>query len=155
MAAHLEVMQPRDYKYLLTARRIMEAFNSSFHGHTRTMRRHGTNKIYIHPADMAAIGASDDDALRVRSPHGELVGYVKSDATMKPGVVSMSHGWGAATTIQDPLFLQGAHTGRLISMNLDIQSINRMPLQSGVAVAIERLPFTLHQAKQGSAALMN
>jgi anaerobic selenocysteine-containing dehydrogenase len=141
--------------YLLTARRIVESFNSSFHGHAKTQRRHGTNRLYIHPSDLAAIGVGDDEAVRIRSRHGEVVGYVKSDATMRVGVVSMSHCWGTAQTQADPLFLRGAHTGRLVSMQADVQSINRMPLQSGVAVFIEKLGFTLQQAKQGLAQLSN
>jgi len=69
---------------------------------------------------------------------------------MKPGLVSMSHCWGAGSQ-PDPWFLRGAHTGALISMKMDIQPINRMPLQSGVPVAIEKLGFNLGQARERDA----
>ena len=136
--------------YLLTSRRILESFNSSFHGNAITKRRHDTNRLYMHPEDLAHIGASDDDALRIRSRHGEVIGYARHDAGMKRGVVSMAHCWGAGSQ-PDPLFLRGAHTGKLISMQEDIQSINRMPLQSGVAVNVEKLDFTLQQAQEKAA----
>jgi anaerobic selenocysteine-containing dehydrogenase len=137
--------------YLLASRRITESFNSSFHGHAHTRRRHGTNRLYVHPDDLAVVGARDDDAVRIRSDHGEVVGYVRSDTTMRRGVVSMTQNWGAGSQ-PDPLFLRGAHTGRLISMQHDLQAINRMPLQSGVPVTIEPMGFTLQQAQAGEAA---
>jgi anaerobic selenocysteine-containing dehydrogenase len=143
---------PGKYDYLLTVRRIMESFNSSFHEHQTTQRRHGTNRLYVHPADLAKVGATDDEAVRIRSQHGDVIGYVKSDPTMKPGVVSMSQCWGSGSQ-PDPLFLRGAHTGRLISMRTGLQSINRMPLQSGVPVAIEKLGFSLQAAQAGEVAL--
>jgi len=144
-----QLTPPRTGQYLLSVRRVLESFNSSFHAHATTQRRHGTNRLYVHPADMADIGVQEDDAVRIQSAHGAIVGYVKVDATMRPGVVSMSHCWGAGSEA-DPLYLRGAHTGRLVSMQQDIQSINRMPLQSGIPVAIDKLGFTWQQARSGA-----
>ncbi|EEF26064.1 nitrate reductase, putative, partial [Ricinus communis] len=122
--------KPDAKPFMLTVRRIRESFNSSFHTHATTVKRHGTNRLYMHPDDAARFGAGDDSAMRVQSAHGEVIAYLKTDATMRPGLVSMNHCWGSAVTQPDPLFLRGAHTGRLISMHADLQSINRMPLQS-------------------------
>ncbi|MET0984556.1 MAG: molybdopterin-dependent oxidoreductase [Steroidobacteraceae bacterium] len=147
VAHRLSKQQP--FEYLLTSRRLLESFNSSFQGHANTQRRYGTNRLHIHPNDLAAIGAAEDQALRIRSEHGEVIGYARGDASMRPGAVSMSHCWGSGSQ-DDPLFLRGAHTGRLISMQTDIQTINRMPLQSGVRVRLEKLGFTLQEAKAGT-----
>jgi anaerobic selenocysteine-containing dehydrogenase len=133
--------------YLLTSRRILESFNSSFHGHPLTVRRHGTNRLNLHPDDMAAIGAQEDEAVRISSDQGEIIGYVRGDNTMKPGVVSMSHCWGSPLE-PDPLGLRGGHTGQLISLHEHIQSINRMPRQSGVPVDLQPLGFTHEEAQQ-------
>lgn len=134
-------------QFLLTCRRIVESFNSSFHRNPRTARRHGTNRLYMNPADMERLSIEDDGAARIRSEDGEIIGYLKKDATMKLGVVSMTHGWGKQT-VADPAGLQGAHTGALISMHdANIQSVNRMPRQSGVPVDIEPLGFTLAEAR--------
>jgi anaerobic selenocysteine-containing dehydrogenase len=150
VAAGLDGERGAGVPFVLTARRILESFNSSFHGHAQTQRRHGTNRLYVNPADLKRVGATDDDAVRIRSDHGEVIGYVRADPTMRPGVVSMSHGWGANAQ-PDPWYLRGAHTGRLISMQSDIQPINRMPRQSGVPVQIEKLSFTLQEARAGTA----
>jgi len=138
--------------YLLTSRRILESFNSSFHSHPLTVRRHGTNRLHIHPDDMTALGAQDDGAVRITSDHGEIVGYVRPDPTMKRGVISMTHCWGSPADL-DPLGLRGAHTGRLVSMHAHIQSVNRMPRQSGVPVDLEPLGFTLDEAQDGRVAM--
>ncbi len=136
--------------FLLSSRRIIESFNSSFHGHDITLGRHGTNRLYAHPDDLQGIGVTDGDAVRVRSEFGELIGYVRQDAGMRRGVVSMTHCWGAGAKA-DPWALRGAHTGRLISMHHYLQSGNRMPRQSGVPVDIEPLGFNLEQAQAGTA----
>lgn len=134
--------------FMLTARRLRESFNSAFHEHETTIKRHGTNRLHMHPDDAAQFGAVNDDAMRVQSAHGELIGYLKCDPTMRRGLVSMNHCWGAPMNQPDPWFLRGAHTGRLISMQTELQTINRMPLQSGVPVAIEKLEFNFEQALQ-------
>lgn len=136
--------------FLLTARRLRESFNSSFTRHASTAKRHGTNRLHMHPDDAARLGVRNDDALRIASDHGELIGYLRCDATMRRGVVSMNHNWGAPATQSDPLFLQGAHTGRLVSMQHGLQSVNRMPLQTGLPVTIEGLGFDLSQARSGT-----
>lgn len=136
-------------KYLLSARRIVESFNSSFLGNPITTRRHPTNSLYVNPDDLAVLGASNGEAIAMSSEHGEIIGYARSDATMKPGVVSMTHCWGSPFQ-DDPLCLQGGHTGRLTSMHdRFIQTINRMPLQSGIAVDLRPLGFSLEDAQEG------
>lgn len=132
--------------FMLTSRRFRESFNSSFHDNSSLQRRYRTNRLHMHPDDAARLHANDADAMRVRSAHGDVIAYLKTDATMRPGLVSMNHCWGSAVTLPDPWFLRGAHTGRLISMQTDIQTINRMPLQSGVPIAIEKLDFTFDEA---------
>lgn len=134
--------------FLLTVRRVVESYNSMFQRNAITQRRHGTNRLYMHPNDIIAIGAADDEAVEVRSAHGRVTAYVREDRSMRAGVVSMTHGWGAGPdNADDPLGLQGAHTGRLVSMRADLQPINRMPLQSGIRVELKRLGFTLDQAR--------
>ena len=136
--------------YLLTVRRIVESFNSSFHGNEITKRRHSTNRLNIHPQDMAALDIANDAAVRITSDDGAVIAYVRSDPTMRPGVVSMAHCWGTVTR-PDPYGLRGAHSGSLISMHNNIQSVNRMPRQSGIPVDIVPLGFSLAEAQAGTA----
>ena len=145
-------LRPTEGLYLLTVRRVIESFNSMFQANPITQERHATNRLYMHPADLADLGAETDDAVEVRSRHGRVVAYLRADPMMKLGVVSMTHGWGAGPDpTPDPFGLRGAHTGRLVSISEDLQPINRMPLQSGIPVEIVKLGFDLEAA--GAAAV--
>jgi anaerobic selenocysteine-containing dehydrogenase len=138
---------PSEDEYLLSVRRIVETFNTMFQGARATQSRHGVNRLYVHPDDLARLGATADEAVEIRSRHGAIVGYARPDPSMKPGVVSMTHGWGGAPGA-DPLGLHGAHTGRLVSLDTDLQTINRMPKQTGVRVRLKPLGFDLEQASR-------
>ena len=145
VAAREPVVTPGVFQ--LTSRRFVEAFNSSFLGNEITLRRRETNKLHVHPDDLALVGAGADDAVEVASAHGKVIAYVSPDKSMKRGVVSMAHCWGSGSQA-DPYALRGAHTGRLISMTEGVQSINRMPLQSGIAVTLKPLGFSLPEARE-------
>ena len=135
---------------LLTARRFVESYNSSFLSHPITEKRLGLNHLHIHPDDMQAHGLNEADAIKVSSKAGELTTYVKKDPSMKPGVVSMSHCWGLAADqlAQDPNGLKGAQTGFLVSLQDKLQSINRMPLQTGIPIELSKLDHTLSSVNQ-------
>jgi len=124
-------------KYLLVSRRIVETFNSAFRDSPITQRRHKTNSLFMNPDDMVSEGLSDGDRVEVKGEHGHVVGYAKGEAGLRPGVVSMTHCWGAIDQKSDPLGLQGAHTSRLVSMARDrVAPIDAMPRQSAIPVNI-------------------
>jgi anaerobic selenocysteine-containing dehydrogenase len=50
--------------------------------------------LLIHPDDAARCGVSDDDVVTVKSAAGEIKVPVEITDAIKPGVVSMPHGWG-------------------------------------------------------------
>jgi len=147
-----EVLRPpavADHRpYRLVVRRHVESFNSSFQGHEITRRRHGVNRLHAHPDDLAQLDLAPDQAVEIASEHGQVIGYAAADPTMRRGVVSMAHCWGAGSH-PDPLALRGSHTGRLVSLKRQIQPINRMPLQSGIPVSLTPLAFTYDQALAG------
>ena len=50
--------------------------------------------LLIHPDDAARCGVADDDVVTVKSVAGEIKVPVEVTTAIKPGVVSMPHGWG-------------------------------------------------------------
>ena len=64
------------------------------------MKRGGrtTNPLGVHPADAAERGLADGDQVVVASEHGAVETVVALDAELRPGVVSMVHGWGHAAS---------------------------------------------------------
>lgn len=126
--------------YRLTCRRIVETMNTAFRDSSAALRRFPDNPLHMNPQDMLRDGLADGDRVRVKGRHGELTAVVKPDGTMRPGVLSYNHGWGAQATGGGVSNLRERHVGRLVSFGLEhVQSIDAMPFQSSIPVAVERL----------------
>ena len=50
--------------------------------------------LQVHPDDAHALGLNDGGAVRVTSRVGEVVAPVEVTDAIRPGVVSLPHGWG-------------------------------------------------------------
>jgi anaerobic selenocysteine-containing dehydrogenase len=53
--------------------------------------------LHVHPADAAALGLTDGGRARVASRVGSVEVPVTVTDDIRPGVVSLPHGWGHAT----------------------------------------------------------
>ncbi|MDB5969994.1 MAG: hypothetical protein JWQ90_2444 [Hydrocarboniphaga sp.] len=126
--------------YRLSSRRLVESFNGMFRLNERNLGRKVPNYLYVNPEDMSREDLGEGDAVEIIGDRGQIVGYVRSDSTMRPGVVSMAHCWGALDPAADPFGRLGGHTSRLVSLDDDLQTINRMPRQSGIPVDLRKMP---------------
>jgi anaerobic selenocysteine-containing dehydrogenase len=142
--AQQQMPEPEPH-FLLFTRRFTESYNSSFLDHPLTRRRWAVNPLHLHPDDMNRLGLSQNAGVRVHAAHGHTVAYVRADASLKPGCVALAHCWGKHDH-SDPLARHGSHSGRLVSLRANLQSINRMPLQTGIPVWLEPLPISLNAA---------
>jgi anaerobic selenocysteine-containing dehydrogenase len=111
-----------DYPYRLVCRRSNHFMNSV--GQTLPALAAGreSNPVYMHPKDVDALALQTGAQVRVRSLHGEIVAAIDIDASMKPGVVSIYHGFDHSVS-------------RLIGMD-EYDPITGIPRMSGVPVAI-------------------
>ena len=75
------------------------------------------------PTTRAAAGLSNDQALIVRSEHGELTGVAKMDATVRRGAVSVPHGHAGANV-------------NLLTSKDDVDVATGMTRHSGVPVSL-------------------
>ena len=50
--------------------------------------------LQVHPDDAVSLGLADGSAARVTSRVGEVVAPVEVTDAIRPGVVSLPHGWG-------------------------------------------------------------
>jgi anaerobic selenocysteine-containing dehydrogenase len=82
-------------------------------------------EVFVHPADAAAHGVVEGDPIMLRTEHGEMRGIARFDASLRPGVVSVPHGWPGA-----------AHVGRLMTGAVGCDPLTGMVRQSGVPVAV-------------------
>jgi len=135
----------------LIVRRHRDMYNSTGRFVATIRERIPHNPAYLHPQDMAALGLSDGDLLEIASDHGCITGIAAADATLRRGVVSMSHGFGGLP--QGKGKGNGNRPGDGVSTNLllttseDLQTINAMPRMSAIAVKLSRAQHPQGAAK--------
>lgn len=83
-----------DHGLVLVGRRHLRSNNSWMHNIPALVG--GTNRctLHVHPDDAARIGLRDGAPARVRAAGGEVVAPVEVTDAVRPGVVSLPHGWG-------------------------------------------------------------
>ncbi len=79
---------------VLVSRRHLRSNNTWMHNVPALMKGKGRCTLLIHPDDAARCGVADDDVVTVKSAAGEIKVPVEVTDAIKPGVVSMPHGWG-------------------------------------------------------------
>ncbi|WP_340268049.1 molybdopterin-containing oxidoreductase family protein [Sphingobium mellinum] len=125
------------YPFRLIPRRLIEVMNSAYTEAGQTRRRFPTNPIYMNEQDMTRLDLADGGTVRlIGRTGGVVIGRVRKDSGLQPGVISMCHGWGnpEMSGEADP----DAFSGRLVSLDQDLEAINFMPRQSSVPVQAQR-----------------
>jgi anaerobic selenocysteine-containing dehydrogenase len=127
--------------FRLVVRRTKETINSLG---TRVpgLPRHPYNPCFANADDLEALGLAPGVLVTVTSAHGCIQAVVQPDATLRRGVVSMTHGFGGLPGDDDPL-AHGASTTRLLSLSAGVQSINAMPQMSAIPVSLVRADVAL------------
>lgn len=124
--------------YRLTTRRLLETMNRAYRDAAPAARRWPNNPAFMNPR-----GLCDGDWVDIASRHGALLAQVRGDKTMRGGMISIAPCGGDTDVMREPMQRRGAFTGRLVSLDEDIEPINRMPTQTGFAVSIVRPADTL------------
>jgi anaerobic selenocysteine-containing dehydrogenase len=126
-----------DLPYRLIVRRSDGTINS-MHRRVRGVHRRSYNPAFMNPADMERLGLDPGALIVIRSRHSSVTAIVESDETLRSGVLSISHGYGAADDEEDDPQRFGTNVNRLLKMDQDYDRITGMPLMSAVPVAISR-----------------
>jgi anaerobic selenocysteine-containing dehydrogenase len=129
-----------EFEYRLICRRIQAALNSSGRDLPRLARRKPYNPAYMHPEDLAALGLSPGELAEIRSPHGTILGVVEPDATLRRGLVSMTHAFGDLPERMREVRSIGSNTGLLSAVDRDYDRFTGMPRMSNVPVSVRRCP---------------
>ena len=103
--------------------------------------KHDHNPLHMHPQDMAALGLTDGDPLEVSNEYGEVTALARSDDSLRPGVVAMTHGWGNQKT--PGLRVANRYPGVNINALLpngpgSYEKLSNQAFMSGVPVALRR-----------------
>jgi anaerobic selenocysteine-containing dehydrogenase len=84
----------RDHPFVLIGRRHLRSNNSWMHNVQVLVKGKPRCTMHLHPDDAAALGLADGDPAVVRSRVGEVTVPVEVTDAIRPGVVSIPHGWG-------------------------------------------------------------
>jgi anaerobic selenocysteine-containing dehydrogenase len=118
---------PVDLPLTLIPRRLLRTLNSQLRDVAAPGGRTERPTLLVHPDDASRHGVVDDMPITVRSAHGETDAVARIDDGIRPGVVSLPHGF-ADTRV-----------GALVS-GIDADPFTGMVLQSGIPVAITPHP---------------
>lgn len=127
-----------DFKFLLSTRRDRHRMNSIGSTLPGLRKRTPYNAANINPIDLAQLGVSSGDCVEVRSAHGAIAVVADADESVRPGVVSISHGFGPLPGEKSFLDL-GASINELTTTDSGLQTINAMPRMTAIPVAVRRL----------------
>ncbi len=84
----------RDGGLVLVGRRHLRSNNSWMHNLPVLVKGKERCTLQVHPDDAARLGLADGASARVASRVGEVVAPVEVTDEIRPGVVSLPHGWG-------------------------------------------------------------
>jgi anaerobic selenocysteine-containing dehydrogenase len=126
----------RHCTHLLIARRERELMNSFGRDLSEVRRRMPYNPAFLHPDDLQTLGLAEGARVRLQGEAGAIDAIVQADATLRRGVVAMSHGWGGLPNDTDGYEAVGASTTRLVARDRHVESINGMPRLTAIPVAI-------------------
>ncbi len=126
-----------EFDLRLISRRMREISNTSCREFPTARKRRPFNPLCLHPEDMARRQLADGDEVVLVSDNGRIPAIVEADATLKPGVASMTHGFGVMPGEPADYRVQGASVSPLISLDRDCEALQAMPRMSGIPVRIE------------------
>ena len=118
---------------LMIPRRINRVMNSV--GHTLAGAAEPDTPAYMHPADIAARGLAVEQKVEVRSRHGAVTAALHADETLRPGVVSVVHGFGGRL---DDAARTGCSVTRLTAMD-EVDRISGIPRLGAIPVTVSAI----------------
>ena len=91
LAAGLDEVAP---PLVLIGRRHLRSHNSWLHNSPRLVKGRPRCTLQIHPTDAGTRGICEGDLVRIESRVGAVEAPAELTDTLRPGVVSLPHGWG-------------------------------------------------------------
>jgi anaerobic selenocysteine-containing dehydrogenase len=127
-----------DYPLRLISRRMMTAYNSSARDLPALRAKWPYNPAFMHPVELARHGLAPGDVIEIQSDHARILGVAEADATVREGLVSMSHSFGDAPERDGDVRAIGGNTGRLTSVERDYDRFSGLPRMSNIPVRVTR-----------------
>ncbi|MEU6552437.1 molybdopterin oxidoreductase family protein [Streptomyces sp. NPDC046915] len=140
-----EALRERADGLVLVGRRHLRSNNSWMHNVPALTG--GTNRctLHIHPEDAERLGVRDGAAVRVKGAGGEVTAPAEVTDGVRPGVVSLPHGWGhdrPGTRMSHAATDPGVNVNQLLDGSL-LDPLSGNAVLNGVPVAVTALVTSL------------
>lgn len=129
------------FTHRLASRRLREVFNSTYRNLPAVRRRLPYNLAHLNPDDLATQGLTDGDRIELISATGRVTAVAAADPTVRPNVISMSHGWGGLPD-EGSYEAEGANTNLLTTTDSELDPINAMPRMSAIPIRVVKARAT-------------
>ena len=97
------------------------------------------NPLSMHPEDLVALGVEAGDLVNIRSRHGSIVGVAGVDKCLRPGTVSMCHGFGKMPGEPTDPRVDGSNVNCLLSWDDDYDPHHGQPRMSALPVCVRKV----------------
>lgn len=124
------------FTHRLAVRRMRELMNTVGMDLPDIRKRRPYNPAWMHPDDLAAMGIGAGASIEIRSANGAIVAIAEPDATLRPGVVSLSHCWGGLPDKDHPYDQVGISANLLVTTDRDVEPINAMAWMSAIDLTV-------------------
>ena len=125
---------PDPDQLLLAVRRQKHVLNSLGTQIPSLLRRHA-NPCFVHPEVLARLGLASGDDVTVATAHGNVHATVLADESLRPGVLTLTHGFRGNGPDGLPT---GPNLNSILSATTKLQPISGMPLLTAVPVTLTR-----------------
>lgn len=96
------------------------------------------NPLSLHPEDLESLRLEAGDLVTIKSRHGSIIGVVAVDKGLRPGVVSMCHGFGKIPGEASDPRIDGANVNELLSWDDDYDPHHGQPRMSALPISISK-----------------
>jgi anaerobic selenocysteine-containing dehydrogenase len=131
--------EPVDGRLVLIGRRQLGSNNSWMHNVEPLVRGQNRCTAQVHPADASRLGLADGERAVVRSRAGKVEIPVEVTDAIRPGVVSIPHGWGhdgVGTRTSVATAHAGVNTNLLADDTL-LDALSGTAVLNGIPVEVE------------------
>jgi len=121
---------------LLVSRRQHEVYNSVGHKLPALAKKVPFNPVFMNPGDASTLGVHSGDRIRLATARATVSGTVELAQDIRPGVVSVAHGFPNSLSGDGPPDQQGTSTSALLDDEIDYDPISGLPVMSAVPVSV-------------------
>jgi len=125
---------------LLTGERTPHTKTTNYRSVKRLLARQSGTFLRINRRDADAISISDGDLVEISTQSGSVEVPAKVTTDIRPGVVSMPHGWGRKLfhpEIQRDVEVQGV-SDNLLTDDVELDSLTGMPIYNAIPCSVRK-----------------